>query len=447
MNLWLVDSGLLSLFFFGSKYANVQAIDFYSLPKAYQNIINGVSMYATWDSPRFGTNSTWYLAHPAFAFFIGPFFAFFSPETSYRLFVLLSSCILALSGLVFANLTNSLTKKYLYTLPFVLSFPCYWVLFVGNIHAFTVLALSLIFVGFLKLIISGDSHSKSLSSLLKTENLGVNYIFFGTLLALFSKPVVILFIPILIIIKETRISTIIALFIYTVVSIIFVNSEILNPEISNYWQTFFKVLKNPDIVNIFEQKFRLTPEMRCNSIHWLNIIAASNFKFIHIDVFSFTNLVNKVFNKDLPSFISKFSIVICYVFVLLITKIKDEKLKLKLLFLNILTLSLCFFLAYQIVWEYQYASVVPLLISLFIYKAVLHNKTEGFSDLCLLLSLVFSFLVLLPSAFFVVERIYTINSYPKIAFIAIEASRVVPIMIIYTSLICIIYREIWKTKN
>src|SRR6478672_249327 len=75
--------GWLNMFFFDTEHADVQGIDYFSLPKAYLNLLEKRSAYDTWGGQLFGTHSTWYLSHPAFAVFIGFWFSFFSPWVSY----------------------------------------------------------------------------------------------------------------------------------------------------------------------------------------------------------------------------------------------------------------------------------------------------------------------------------------------------------------------------
>lgn len=55
---------LLRPFFYDTLHADVQGIDFFSLPKAWLNLQAGRSLYGTFDPPAYGPHFTWYLAHP-----------------------------------------------------------------------------------------------------------------------------------------------------------------------------------------------------------------------------------------------------------------------------------------------------------------------------------------------------------------------------------------------
>src|SRR5476651_767030 len=124
--------GILDAFFFDSSNVHVQGIDYFALPKSFLNLIAGISLYDTWGGAPYGPYATWYLAHPAFTVFVASWFSFFSPWTSYWLFVVFSVILLIYAGRLIANNTNSVIKKRLSYLLILCAFPTYWLLYVGN---------------------------------------------------------------------------------------------------------------------------------------------------------------------------------------------------------------------------------------------------------------------------------------------------------------------------
>ena len=127
-------------------------------------------------------SSTWYLAHPAFSLFVASWFSFFLPWTSYWLFVLFSIAIMGYCGYLISKLTDSVYKKYISYLLLVCALPTYWMLFVGNMHAPLVLALTLILISIYELAYSENEKD------IKTAN---KKLLLGLLISFFSKPILI----------------------------------------------------------------------------------------------------------------------------------------------------------------------------------------------------------------------------------------------------------------
>ena len=76
--------GLLNAFFFDAVHADVQGIDYFSLPKAFLNLAAGRSAYATFDPPAYGPHYTWFILHPAVAVWLGSWLSLFDPMTAPR---------------------------------------------------------------------------------------------------------------------------------------------------------------------------------------------------------------------------------------------------------------------------------------------------------------------------------------------------------------------------
>ncbi|MFN7014396.1 MAG: hypothetical protein ACK4ON_09030, partial [Bacteroidia bacterium] len=202
--------GWLDVFFWAAENAQVQGIDYFALPKSYLNLLEGRSAFDTWGGTPYGPYATWYLGHPAFSVFVMFWFSFFSPWVSYVLFVVFSLFLLLYSAHHFSNLGTSSSEKVMPYFLLLCAFPVYWMLYVGNMHAPLVLAMSLLLIAIYEMLYGNDDKSarkKLLAALL---------------ISFFSKPIVILMIPALLLVKETRNTTFKALGIYAIVSILFI---------------------------------------------------------------------------------------------------------------------------------------------------------------------------------------------------------------------------------
>src|SRR5471030_76249 len=292
--------GVLDSFFYDSANVHVQGIDYFALPKSFLNLMAGLSPYNTWGGASYGPYATWYLSHPAYAVFGASWFSFFSPWTSYWLFVVFSVILLAYSAHLIAKNTSSQLNKRLAYFIILCAFPTYWTLYVGNMHAWLILALVFIFLALYRF------------SLHDTKNAN-NYLFAGLLLSLFTKPIVLLMLPVLLLTKQTRKTTLTCLIIYGVVSVLFIVIPMLNPEgvgiakLSHIMFDFDYIKQN---MNIYKNNFVLNEYMKDNSIHWLNLIAQSDYKLMHIDVFSLPVFTDTIVGHETPARLYKIPIYI-----------------------------------------------------------------------------------------------------------------------------------------
>ena len=139
--------GYLDIFSYSALNASTQGIDFFSLPKAFLNLLQHRSMYDSWGGAPYGPYSTWFISHPAFGLIAGFWFSFFAPWTSYWLFVVFSLAVLACSARALSTCTDDPLRKSLCYPLLLCSFPVYGILHTGNSHAVSVLGLSLILAG------------------------------------------------------------------------------------------------------------------------------------------------------------------------------------------------------------------------------------------------------------------------------------------------------------
>lgn len=339
--------GLLNRFFFDTLHAGVQGIDYYALPKAWLNLSAGRSLFATFDPPAYGPHFTWYLAHPALSILGWPL-SKLAPGDSYGLFTMISLGIMAVCAFLLTRETEDpVTQAILWPL-FLCAFPTFDMLFVGNVQEFLVLGLTLLFIGMLRTVrVAGNAG---------------RYILAGLLVSLFTKPVVLIMLPLLLLLRETRRATGQALAVYLPISFLFEVVPALNPEGIGLPRTVWLAL-HPGFVrstmDIYRNNFALTPDMRDNSIHWFNLVAQSGFRLMHVDVFSLPVFLDTLLHTHTPDWLYLFPG--CAVLLLspLTARIREARIRAECALLLILAASLSFFLSYPTVWEYQYTSVLP----------------------------------------------------------------------------------------
>ena len=420
--------GWLNIFFYGAEInPSVQGIDYFAVPKSFLNLLEGRSIFDTWGGASYGPHSTWYLAHPAFSLFIASWFSFFSPWLSYWLFILFSVGILTYCGYLISKTTTNKLKKSSSYFFLLCAFPVYWMLFVGNMHAPLVLALTLILISVFELSYSEDA---------KEIKIANNKLFAGILISLFTKPIVLLMLPLLLLTKETRKTIIKSLIVYAIVSLLFILLPILNPQgvgLDKLMNVVFDFDFIKDKMNIYKNQFVLNEYMKDNSIHWLNIIAQSEYKFMHIDVFSLPVFIDTI--KVLSPGIYKIPIYICLLLSICVIFIEDKILRLESTLLLIMAISLSFFLSYNTVWEYQFTSVLPIIALLPILKerGVFYKKYISL----LIAAGVFLYL---PSLYFLFRG----GNFDNTALTFIRLDRIIPVLILFLIMIFQVIRSVIK---
>lgn len=333
---------------------DLKGIDFFAVPKSFINLTEGRSAFDTWGGEAWGPYATWYLAHPAYSVFVASWFSFFDPWTSYWVFGIFSLILFAASAWLISKDTDIPLLKVSAFFFLLCSMLTFAVLYTGNMHAPIVLSITLILSALYKLAVNGNKNTAPANKLLMG----------GLLLSFFSKPVVVLFMPVLLINRLTRKTAFISLCIYAVVSLLFLVIPAFNPESIGISRTI-EIALDPAFIkenlNIYKNNYVLNEYMKDNSIHWLNLIAQSDHYWNHVDIFSLSAFLNTLAGRQLPGIIYKLPIYIGIGLSLMAWKIKDAgKLSEFTLFL-VAAIALTFFLGYNTVWEYQYALVLPLL--------------------------------------------------------------------------------------
>jgi hypothetical protein len=354
-----LQCGWLDRFFWAAQHAHVQGIDYFALPKSFLNLLEHRSPYDSWQGVPFGPYATWYLAHPIFSVLVMPFFAFFPPWLSYIVFVFFSLSLMVYCGALYAK--DALPEeKNMYYAFFLLGFPVYWMFYVGNMHAPLVLSLALILLSLYEMAFMPNQTLRANKKLL-----------LGLLISFFTKPVVILLLPALFLVKETRKTTTLAFMIYALVSLVTLSVPFINPESVGWSKRFalmfdFETIK--ETMNIYKNQFHLNEYMKDNTIHWFNLIAQSGYRFNHIENFSFPVFLDTLFNRELPGLIYSLSIMFCLLCAIFLPFIVEKVLRLRLLLLVVMLTSVSYFLSYNTIWEYQYTSMLPVIAMLYRIK-------------------------------------------------------------------------------
>lgn len=414
---------------FSTCRQDLRGIDFFAVPKSFINLMEGRSAFDTWGGEQWGPYATWYLAHPAYSVFVASWFSFFEPWTSYWVFAFFSLGLFAACAYLISNDAESRINKLLPWFFLLCSTLTFAVLYTGNMHAPVVLSITLILSGLFGLTYKGIGQERRSNNLLMI----------GLLISFFSKPVVILFMPLLLINRITRRQAFISLMIYGIVSLLFLIIPVLNPEAIGIPKTI-ELFLDPAFVkenmNIYKNNFKLNEFMKDNSIHWLNLIAQSDFYWNHVDIFSLSSFLNTLAGKQLPGFIYKLPYWICAGLSLFAFRIKDRAKLMEYTLLIVSAICFTFFLGYNSVWEYQYALVLPLLAYVpIIYSRGLISRSQMWT-------------LLISGIFFLIPNFYWIfpkeNDPDNFMMNCIRAGRVLPAVIFYC---CYVYTAIGHIKQ
>jgi len=359
-----LGTGFLDYFMPGTWHGRV-GFDFFSVPRSFINLSAGRSIYDTW-SVDFGPYATWFPYHPLLSVTVGAFFSLFSPWHSYIAFVLFSLALLFCGArCLAANFTDALFKRLVYFLV-ICSPVVYMMLWNGQMHVFVVLAACMVLADMFKLLRDPQADPPVRRLL-----------FYGVLICMFSKPVLLLALPALFAVKNYRRTLLFALAVYVGVSVLFVFVPFLNP-MGVGLDRLLEAAANPSIIFdikrhaggiavSYSREFALD-----NAIHWLNmrnlfsVVRDWNFEF-----FSLSSLLSYQFGH-VPAFILKLPVLLLLACSGLVYFIKENAARLKAAICAVL-LSLCtFYLGYDSVYEYHYAALLPAVVGgLFMF---LHDR-------------------------------------------------------------------------
>ena len=420
--------GLLNVFFFDTLHADVQGIDYFSLPKAYLNLARGRTLYGTFDPPTYGPHFTWYLAHPLLAMVLGWPLSRLAPMDGYGVFTVFSLGIMAACAWLLARETPDALLRRVIWLLLLGAFPTYLMLWVGNVQALTVLGLTLLFVGMLHV-------SRGLWWEARW------YVRLGLLMSLFTKPVVLLVFPLLLMMKETRRAAFDTLAIYLPVSLLFQVVPMVNPERVSLGRVFW-LGWHPGYVrstmNIYANHMVLTPDMRDNSVHWFNLVAQSGLRLEHADVYSLPVFLDQLLGVRTPGWLYLLPTLAVLVLSTIVVRMRDVAARREVAFLLVLAASLDFFVAYPTAWEYQYTAVLPIAAMLLVL-----GRSRFLGGRLWLWSVAFALCAWLPSLYFLSRS--AAPGLPALALMRLD--RVVPTVALFGVLLYCVGRGAWEDRH
>jgi hypothetical protein len=376
--------GWLNAFFFDASRAHVQGIDFFPVERGWLNLFAGRSEFDTFHS-GYGPYATWLVYHPALVVFVGPFLMAFKPWTAYAIWSVISMGIMGLSAYFIMQRGTGSVRRALVALLF-LGFPTVLMLHVGNVQAVLVLSCALLFAALDSMESNGVTRGNE------------RMLLAGLLISLFSKPIVFAMFPLFLLLKETRRSALRSLGIYVVVSLIFLTMPALNPVAMSWDQRWFLAM-HPDVVsqtmNPFTNGFLVTAPMQDNAIHWLAMAGLSDFRLLHIDVYSLPALLDGWLGERTPDAFYKVPSILVLELSVLIVFLRDRKALLEAALYTVMAASLLLFVSYGLVWEYHFTAVFPIT-GLLIMRGLRSKLDPAIVGL--------SVLVWLPSLYFVLSH-------------------------------------------
>lgn len=391
----------LDIFVVGSWHGLI-GNDFFSVPRSFLNLLKQTSMFSSTGFSSYGPYGSMYAYHPALSILAGSWLSLFKPWVSYVLFVLISIIILTYCAFLISKQTsNILIKRFAY-FGILCTFPTYLMLWNAQMHVFTVLAVTLIMVSLLEIFTNKKKYGKGEINI---------KLLIGLLASLFTKPIVILFFPILFFSKETRRTLIACLLVYSLVTAVFFIVPFLNPESDNitHWMFLF-------------HKSNLGPTGDSESLY--TVRPPDYYEF-----FSLPTFIDSLSLKKINPLIYKIPIILILIPSIMILFIRERNLRILLLLLTIILAIYSFYLSYSSIWEYFYTTLLPTIpIMAILYKKELfanHNKILKYS-------LITSISFYLPTLFFL-SRNHPYNS--------LDISRIIrlaPVVLIFMSLLFLI---------
>ncbi|HWZ52222.1 MAG TPA: hypothetical protein VNW54_12240 [Granulicella sp.] len=408
--------GLLSSFFYDQTHGRSNpGIDFFQIGRAFENLLDGRSVFDTFAGKPYGPYATWYVYHPALALALGPWLSPFGPWMAFRVWTAVSFALMCASAWLIMRRGSDPVRKPLVCLLMLGSFPLVVMLGAGNVQAILVLALTLV-------LVSVDE-MREIGSTARNQGM----LLAGLLISLFSKPAVFLMLPLLLCLRETRRAALKALGIYVVVSTLFLVVPGLNPEPMS-WADRWNLATHPAIVrqtmDVYSNGFTVTQSMKDNSIHWLEMLAMTDTRLQNVDVYSLPVFLDGwLENARTPDAWYRIPGILVLEMSLLVLTLKNRDDRIEAALMVLMAASLMFFLSFGIVWEYSYTTVFPIAGILLMRTRV----TRAAWAICGLTALVWG-----PSLFFMTKEAgRSLNSLMT----WMRADRVLPVAAIFCILL------------
>lgn len=335
--------------FFGLGERGGQGIDFFCVPKAFLNLLDGRSAFDTWGEPAYGPYATWFVLHPAVAVTIGAYLSWLPPWWAYAVWVAITLAALLGSGLALATHAGSATRRLAVVAALIASPVTYLLLLYGNVHGVIVVAATLLLLGLHELS-TGARPACAVSPAAK--------VMLGLCLSLLCKPVLVLVVPALLFTRATRRPALVSLGAYAALSALLLLVPAWNPESVGMERLAWLALHPGwvrDQLEVYRHRFVLLPEMLDNAMHWLHMVAQSDNAWDHVQVFSLPVMLR----GWAPAAAGALRAIALLPVVLapLILRVPDARRGAATAWLVVLALA-SHFLGYALAWEYQYVQLL-----------------------------------------------------------------------------------------
>jgi hypothetical protein len=325
-----LEWGFLDRFCVGT--CTCRGIDLLGVPRGYDNLLHGKNIYLT-EFSHFGGRATAFLAHPFMSVAIGSWAFWIGAQHCHYVFVCFSLALLALSAWLLASVGKGPAGRAFACFSMFFSAPIYLMLWAGQLHVLVILSVSLILVGLIRLAGNDPKPKRSLL-----------WIQAGILVSLLSKPVTMFMLPVLLVTRETRKWTLPPVAVYAVISLIFLLVPALNPGGLNgaHW------------INMIVASS--TPKVLCWAFLPVELDASTNF-----EIYSVAMLLQRTCGQEIAAIAKYLAIVVILVLSLTPLAYREQSKRLRAAVVVCCLAVLLHYLAYYAIFEYQYATTLPLL--------------------------------------------------------------------------------------
>ena len=403
----LVEFRLLDFLTPGTHY-NRPGYDFFSIPKKYLSIIHQTG-FRDVEGAR-------YRFHPALSLLLGSWLSLFPPWGAYSIFVMISVFILFVLAKQAASLGNSAAWKLSSPVWIFCSMPVYLMLWNAQPHVLCMAGCGFVFYALQKkIILSSDKNTEA-------------WFCWGVALSLFSKPLILIAVPVLLLDRSLRKPLLGVLLLYLLLSFATLEPAPSNaPRFAEQALGLREWLIHGDAT--FLNRFNFLS-------HWTWIVTdlvAKDYFINYDELFSLPSLFRTHFAPHLKT---SLPFLILYLPIPLLAFIRRPKLNEsdETLILTILAIS-SHFLCYTSVWEFHYVSLqgtIP-----FLFWLAFHQEDRW--DRRLLVSAgLLCLLLLLPTPFFLIRDPV---HWTGMGDLCIKLSRVIPAIGVYGALITLLLRR------
>lgn len=370
-------------FLVGTAHGHV-GYDFYSVPRSFINLQHGQNLYNLHYAEWYGPDATPFYYHPVITIAVGSWLSLMPASVAFPVFVCLSAATLLLLGYYWSRYFIDPLHRRIVPILTACSFPVYLMLWNAQMHVFTVVAVVLVLTAVIDMSRNKRADGKLLA---------------GLLFSLFSKPLLLLWIPVLLVLPETRRATFRALIVYVLVSLLFFVLPFLQPTGGN-------------------------------KTHWENIVNQTGRVEQDKEYFSFAT----TFPLPLPGKL-KNSLYLLVPLFLVISSLKlrfaPPQARMRITMYVLLALLASYYFAYSMVWEYHYTTLlaaVPAILFLYV-------TAEGWERRRLQYCFAAIVFLYLPSTYFLNHQLTTSSAF------VMHLTRVLPATVLMILLISVYWQK------